>query len=249
MLRRINDCRRRVEKNRYKFITTYVETFHEKVYKEAEELYHAIRQDNPDTKDLTKTIEFLKVVSPGKRVPKYYEKKRKEMEEKYLRETQEKYSRGNNNGWAMQLNIPLMDIPDRPEQLNIPLMDIPDRPEQGNTPQLDIPDRPEQGNTPQLDIPGRPEQGNTPQLDIPDRPEQGNTPQLDIPDHPEQGNTPRLDIPDHAYFEMLEEIRKDPQLERIFSDFDMQGSDGTMDYFISDDMSPLEVELAQHSYE
>ena len=92
--RRLRDAEKRVERMHYKFINDYVKALHGDIYKKAEELYQSTRQKYPDgVKDLTKTYEFMKTVTPQKQVPRYY------MSRKTKEETTTK---------RMVLEIPLM---------------------------------------------------------------------------------------------------------------------------------------------
>ena len=71
--RRVREAEKRVERLHYKFINDYVKNLHHNIYKDAENLYNTIRQKYPDgVKDLTKTVEYMEVVTPGKTVPRYY---------------------------------------------------------------------------------------------------------------------------------------------------------------------------------
>ena len=230
MRRRINDVRRRVEKNKYKFVSTYIEGFHSKVYKEAEELYHTIRQNNPNTKDLTKTVDFLLKMTPSKPLPRYYKIKRNNPQGNLPKD----------NNRVMQLDIPQENLPKdnkRVMQLNIPLME-----KTAASQVIPITTAPEIA-APEI---AAPEQEEKTHLNIPDWAE------IAAPEQEEEET--HLDIPDRVYTEMLEEIRKDPDLSKVFNDINTQDydpeSDAIPDYFVvDDDISPLEIELAQLGYE
>ena len=93
--RRVREAEKRVERVRYKFITEYVRCLHGDIYKKAEELYDSTRQKYPDgVKDMTKTVEFMQVTTPNKRIPRYYSSRKTER-----RGTAE-----------MVLEIPLLDL-------------------------------------------------------------------------------------------------------------------------------------------
>ena len=68
----MRDAEKRTERLHYKFINEYVKALHRDTFDKAEDLYLKIRQLYPGVKDLTKTAEFVKVVTPNKRIPRYY---------------------------------------------------------------------------------------------------------------------------------------------------------------------------------
>ena len=71
--RRVREAEKRVERLHYKFINDYVKCLHKDTFDKAEELYRKIRQLYPhNVKDLTKTVEFMKVTTPDKAIPRYY---------------------------------------------------------------------------------------------------------------------------------------------------------------------------------
>ena len=70
--RRVRAAKRTLEKNKNKFICKYVESKHGDVFTEAKEVYERIKRCNPDKKDITKTSEYMSVVMPHKPIPYYY---------------------------------------------------------------------------------------------------------------------------------------------------------------------------------
>ena len=71
--RRVREAEKRVERMHYKFITDYVKSLHNDTFVKAEELYRKIRRLYPHgVKDLTKTAEYMEVVTPDKAIPRYY---------------------------------------------------------------------------------------------------------------------------------------------------------------------------------
>ena len=112
-----------------------------------------------------------------------------------------------------------------------------------------------QHESPPLDIPEPPARHESPPLDIPEPPARHESPPLDIPEPPARHESPSLDIPEHVYEELLQEIRKDPDLHAIFNDMDIQtdeylqtsstgDNDDMWDVFnICNETTPLESEL------
>ena len=95
--RRAREAEKRVERLHYKFITEYVKCLHKDTFDKAEELYRKTRQLYPHgVKDLTKTAEFMNVVTPDKAIPRYY----------VYRKTNE-----TNTEMEMVLEIPLIPLP------------------------------------------------------------------------------------------------------------------------------------------
>ena len=88
--RRVRDAEKRMERLHYKFISEYVKVLHGDIYEKAENLYQTTRQKYPRVKDLTKTMEYVKAVTPHKPVPRYY------------------MSRKTNTEMEMVLQIPLL---------------------------------------------------------------------------------------------------------------------------------------------
>ena len=92
----MRDAEKRTERLHYKFINEYVKALHRDTFDKAEDLYLKIRQlYPPGVKDLTKTVEFIKVVTPNKRIPRYY------MSRKTVEPNRE-----------MVLQIPLISVPE-----------------------------------------------------------------------------------------------------------------------------------------
>ena len=239
----MGDIKRRVEKNRTKFISMYIQAFYGDAYREAEQLYHNIRLNNPNSKDLTKTIDFMRLVTPDKPVPYYYCQKGDSHGETPC----------NDNKRVMVLNIPLMG-----KNLTSQIMStttttgheeemsaVQTPPEQEEMSVVQTP--PEQEEEMSV-VQTPPEQEEMSVVQTP--PEQEEEMSV-VQTPPEQGET-RLDIPDRVFVELLEEIKKDPDLHRVFNDINTQDYseiDDMLDSFIADDITPIEIELAQLGYE
>ena len=245
MKRRISDAKRRVEKNKAKFISMYTEAIHGDIYREADQLYNTIRQNNPRSKDLTKTLDFMLKVTPYKPVPRYYRTKRNNHQKTPCKD----------NNSVMVLNIPLME-----KTLASQIMSITTTTEQEETSVVQAAPEQEEETSVVQPAPEQ-EEGMSVVQAAPEQegemsvvqaaPEQEGEMSV-VQAAPEQEET-HLDIPDRVYVEMLEEIRKDPDLYRIFNDINTQDyhqeSDDMLDSFTADDISPIEIELAQLGYE
>ena len=71
--RSVREAEKRSERVYFKFISSYVKHVHSDIYEEADSLHKTIRGKYPaSVKDLTKTREFMDVVAPNKKVPRYY---------------------------------------------------------------------------------------------------------------------------------------------------------------------------------
>ena len=232
MKRRIGDVRRRVEKNKAKFISMYIEAIYGHIYREAEQLYHTIRLNNPRSKDLTKTLDFMLRVTPDKPVPYYYRAKGNSHKETPRKD----------NKSEMVLNIPLM------EKTLVSQIMSPTTTTEQEEEMSAVQTPPEQEEMSAVQTP--PEQEE--EMSVVQTPPEQEEEMSVVQTPPEQGET-HLDIPDHVYVEMLEEIRKDPDLHRIFNDINTQDYhpeiDDMLASFIADDISPIEIELAQLGYE
>ena len=233
--RRIGDVRRRVEKNKFKFITMYTQNVYFEIYQEAERAYNTINRNNPGTKDLTKTLDFFEKVAPEKPVPHYYHTGRTNRQE----------SRKNNER-VMTLNIPLMKKPAISEKLltkttareeTAVIQPAPAREEMEV-----IQTAPEQEEMEAIQT--APEQEEMEAIQTAPEQEEMEV----IQTAPEQEET-HLIIPDRVYTELLDELKKDPELHKIFNDFNPPQSDDILDAFVGDEISPLEIELSQLGYD
>ena len=237
MKRRISDTKRRVEKNKAKFISMYTEAVYGDIYREAEQLYFTIKQNNPHSKDLTKTLDFMLRVMPNKTVPRYYQT---------MRNKHQKTPRKDNKR-VMVLNIPLMEkttTTEQKEETSV-VQAAPEQEEETSVVQT----APEQEEMSIVQTAPEQEEEMSIVQTAPEQEEEMSVVQSAL----EQEGI-HLDIPDRVYVEILEELRKDPDLYRIFNDITTPTppppeGDGILDSFIFDDISPLEIELAQYGYE
>ena len=224
--RRAGESRRRTERNKYKFITAYIQALHGDVYREAHNLYEVIKAKNPTTKDLTKTVDFVQNVTPEKKIPRHY----------LIRGCkQQKRLKSNTN---LVLNIPLMETTTAYAR-----MFRKRKTTTGNAPEQEgmstLPPAIEQEGMSTLTPPIEQEEMST----LPPALEQEEE-MSTLPPTLEQGDTD-LFISDRMYADLLLEIAKDPDLHSIFNNFNtgsLQTGD-TIDAFVADEISPLEIEL------
>ena len=66
------EAKRNDERLYYKFIVMYFQNLHKDLFEKEEDLYHEVREKNPNVKDLTKTAQFMAVAMPHIPVPRYY---------------------------------------------------------------------------------------------------------------------------------------------------------------------------------
>ena len=207
--RRDSDAKRTTERNKAKFISMYTQAVYGDIYQEAQQLYETIKQKNPGTKDLTKTIDFIQNVTPERTVPRYY----------FTRGSKQQKLHKNNT--RMVLNIPLMET----TQVSKVMSTM-------TTTGDALEDR---------DM-------------VASAPGDGQEEMSASQPAPEQEDT-HLDIPDRVYEELLQELRQDPDLYSIFNNFNPQDhytenqqSDDMSDAFVTDEISPIEIELSQLGY-
>ena len=199
----------------------YTQAVYGDIYQEAHQLYETIKQKNPTTKDLTKTIDFMQDVTPERTIPRYY------------------YKRGSNpqnlhkNNTHMVLNIPLMETTRISKAMTRVTSTDDALEERGMLASQSAPEQEEMSASQPA-----PEQEEM----VASQPA------------PEQEDT-HLDISDHVYEDLLRELRQDPDLYSIFNNFNPQDhhteshqSDDMWDAFVTDEISPIEIELSQLGY-
>ena len=159
------EAKRNQERLHFKFIVNYVKELHPEIFTKAAELYDEIKENNPNVYDLTKTVQFMSRVTPGKPIPRYY----------YQRQTY-----GQQQQQHMVLQIPLL----RPDQLSATVPQLAAPSPQLPEPQLPGPQPQLAAPSPQLPEPQLP--GPQPQLAAP-------SPQLPEPQLP--GPQPQFAAP------------------------------------------------------
>ena len=213
------EAKRNDERLYYKFLVKYFENLHEDIYDEADKLYEETKKLNPKVKDLTKTAQFMDVVTPNIPVPRYYHNRQ-------LKSYTTTTHRGLQEGPQMVLHIPLHKLPPPPAptadmlSLTIPVPPQPSPPTTTTT-----------ADMPSLTIP------------VPPQPSQ---PIADMPSPPA---TPPLLIPEALCEQLLTELLADPNMAQIMNDFPFsEDKDDDMNMFVQadftmDDISPLEAEM------
>ena len=226
------------DKNRHaRFISEYVKARHNHVYMEADQFFRDIRERNPHKKDMCKTEEFLKITTQYTSYAHFYKRrkttpKKPENKDNMVRNIAPKKPKNMDN---MLLNITLMSCEETSTK------------NQDETPLPAIPELETQDEIPPPAIPELETQDEIPPPAIPELETQDETPQLVIPELETQDETPQLVIPEHVYKELLQELRNDPDLYRIFNDMDIpdnenQQTDTTVD---NDDMNIPDNESQQ----
>ena len=260
--RRSRDAKRNVERLHFKFIAKYIEGLHGDAFIEAQELYEHAKRKNPKVKDLTKTAEFMSVVTPNKPIPRHYKR----------RQVCDATPQILNDMSRMVLNIPLVQL--QPDASLPPAVTSPPSPPAVTSPPLPTvvasPPSP-----PTVASPPSPPMVTSPPLPTvvasPPSPPTVTSPPLPAvaasPPFPPTVTSPAASpplppLPSDVYQSLLEELKQDPDLWRILNDFPVLGyedmdtsvadEDTGMDTFvaqdmgdafISDDLTPLEIEL------
>ena len=257
------EAKRNQERLHFKFIVNYVKELHPEIFTKAAELYDEVKENNPNVYDLTKTVQFMARVTPGKPIPRYY----------YQRQT---YGQQQQHQQHMVLQIPLLrpdHLPEPQPQLAAPSPQLPEPqlPEPqpqlaAPSPQLPEPQLPEPqpqlaAPSPQLPEPQLPEPqpqltAPSPQLPEPQPQLPGPLPSPQLPEPQPQLPEPQSQLPEPSplllspdvYMDMLSEIQCDPELDQIFNTL-IHDDDDTMNELIwnniysTNDMTPLEKNM------
>ena len=104
------EAKRNNERLEYKFFFEYFKRQHEDLYGEARSFYEKVKKNNPNVRDLTKTIEFVAKTKPNEDIPKYY----------YRRRAQAAPARPKQTELTMVLNIPLATNPSSQAPIETP---------------------------------------------------------------------------------------------------------------------------------
>ena len=171
-----------------RFISDYVMSKYNDIYTEAEQIFNFLSEKNPKKKDVRKTEEFLRMTTEYHSYNEYYSR----LKCTTRNCTTPKTTPTNENN--MVLNITLMSREETSrKQHEIPSVDLP----QAEIPPVDLP----QAEIPPVDLP----QAEIPPVDLP----QAEIPPVDLP---------QAEIPNDMYEGLIEELRNDPDLKRIFDD-------------------------------
>ena len=226
------------DKNRHaRFISEYVKARHNHIYMEADQIFRDIREKNPQKKDMCKTEEFLKITTQYTSYAHYYNRRRTTLKKP-----------GNKDN--MVCNI----APKKPKNMDNMLLNITLIPceeistkNQDEIPPPAIHELETQDEIPPPAIHELETQDEIPSPAIPELETQDEIPPPAIPELETQDETPQLVIPEPVYKDLLQELRNDPDLYRIFNDMDIpdnenQQTDTTVD---NDDMDILDNESQQ----
>ena len=267
--RKIRDAEMRKERLHFKFITNYVRNLHGDVFIEAQELYEHVKRKNPRVRDLTKTKEFMSVVMPSAKIPRYYENRRLVCDAQVHRDMS-----------RMVLNIPLVQlhsnaplpptvpspplpptVPSQPLPPTVPSPPLPPTvPSPPLPPTVPSPPLPPTVPSPPLPptVPSPPLPPTVPSPPLPPTvPSQPLPPTVPspplpptVPSQPLPPTVPSPPLPFDTYQELLADLQKDPELYKILNDFPVLDYEDTTvadecmgDAFISSDLTPLEIEL------
>ena len=230
LIRRRELRAKRTEENLHaKFISGYIKAKYHDIYTEAYQAYWRVREKNPARKDMTKTVDFLKMTTPYTSYPVYYYSRRKETG-KNKGDTPPKKTR---NTYDIVLNIPLIsanEIATRNDETQPPdSHEIPTRNDETQPPDShEIAIRNDETQPPDShEIPTRNDETQPPDShEIATR----------------NDETQPLVISGTVYEDLLQEINQDPDLYRIFNDMDIPDIDDMLD-------TPLERELNQLGFD
>ena len=219
-----------------RFISTYVQEKYPDIYTEANSFYTRLDQMYPGKRDLRKTAEFLHTTQGVKSMYQHYYRNKCNKKKTYSPDT-------------MQLRIQFLDQNEIPmgmlQQKNAYASEVPSVTDISST----VPDL-------HADEPsGIPDVHADESSSIPDlhADEPSGIPDVhadessSIPDvHADEP----LCIPDNVYQDLLRELREDPNLKAIFSDFESSEEDDIIDELIphADEETPLEWELHNLGY-
>ena len=232
------EARRNDERLYFKFFVKYFENLHKDLHDKAMNLYEETKKLNPNVKDLTKTAQFMAVVTPGLPVPRYY----------HHRQLKADITRQIQGGPRMVLQIPLRkQQPHQPSPSAAPCIPSPPPP---------VPHQPSPSAAPCIPSPPPPvphQPSPSAAACIPSPPAPVPSQSAPVPAQP----APLL-MPDSTFQQLLTELLKDPNLEQIMNNFPFSNDNDDMnpfvqdddmnpfvqdDVFMMDDTSPLETEL------
>ena len=226
-------AKRTVESNHAKFISQYMKSKHPDIYAEAEQVYQSMKERNPGRKDITKTIDFLKFTTPYTTYPVYYYQRRKTTQ-KNKGDTAQTTKNIRHTMHDMVLNIPLISSQEMAARSDI----------------SHPPDITEQPPAIHEQPPTIPEQPPA----IHEHPPAVHEQPPPIHEQPQAIPEQQLVIPDQLYEDLLQELRQDPDLYRIFNNMDSPGNDMDIpdsdmwDVFNMCEPTPLEAELARQGF-
>ena len=248
------DAQKTNERLYYKFIACYVEGTYKEIYEDAEQLFNQAKRENPGVRDLTKTDTYMEAVHPGAPIPRYYITRKLKTSSPPTPPTQPQ----------LVLNIPLLPArtikhSSQPEAATSPPV-ASTQSEVTTPPEVSI--QHEAATSPpvastQSEVTTPPEVSIQPvastQSEVTTPPEVSIQPEAAT--QPPEVSTPLL-LPSELYQEVLNELRRDPEVWKCLNDFPIEDDfmdDGNMNDSVVQDMgdvffhhmsTPLEIELA-----
>ena len=216
--------------NRAQFITAYTEAMHPEIYREADEMYTYLKELYPGKRDMRKVPQFLSLTTGIKNLNAYYYKN------KMSRKTNQKKPDQDN----MVLEIPLAKYTGESTSSIMP--------DTGESTSSIMPDTGESTSS------IMPDTGESTTSIMPDTGESTSTIMPDTSEStssimPDTGESTSITMPDNVYKDLLTELAKDPDLTRIFNDFDgWEEDDMIIEGENIDELTPLEWELHNLGY-
>ena len=250
----------------YKFIVKYIEGLHGDLFTKVQDLYKDTKQKNPNVRDLTKTVQFMTVVTPNKPIPRHYKYRRPKVINPMPQQPKVNNpipQMVNNTMPQMALHIPLLKL--RPS--DVTSQPSPAVPVSQPSPPVSVSQPSPLLLSPDVYQDLLNELQHDPELrqiinDFPDTPVPVSQPSPPVPvSQPSppvsvSQPSPLLLSPD-VYQDLLNELQQDPELRQIINDFpdddesmnDFPDDDKSMNDFVwndinmPDDISPLENEI------
>ena len=209
---------------RTQFIAAYTEALHPDIYNKADKMYEELKELYPGKRDVRKTPQFLSLTTGTKSINSYYYKKKMSKKTR-----QEKFDN-------MVLTIPLEKYT-HPQSTSI-------NPNETSASTLELTSiNPDETNPPTVVLTSiNPDETNLSTVVL-------------TSTNPDETNAPAGELTsgimsDHIYNDLLAELAKDPDLTKIFNDFDdiLKEDDIIIDYQDMDEQTPLEWELHNLGY-
>ena len=248
----------RMDETRHaRFITEYVKAKYNDIYTEALQLYNDIKEKNPTKKDPRKTLEFLRITTPYTSYTEYYKRQKGSSNS-----SPNTLQISNDN---MLLNVELMPL-SHIRQVGIPLSHGREAESHGPEAESHGPEAKSHGpeaesHGPEAESHGPEAESHGPEAESHGREAESHGPEAESHGPEAESHGPEAEIPimsQDMYESLVAELRKDPELQRIFEDIpdefynpdneDMSYNPDMWDSFSIDEPTPLEVELSQFGF-
>ena len=262
----------------YKFIAGYVEGQHKEIHKECMALYEQAKHENPGVKDLTKTAAYMRTVHPGVEIPRYYNSRK--IKSSLLTQTEETRTT-HEIVLNIPLLSPQTIMASFPPQREVSTQSSPPQPEVSTVSTQSSPEvstlpvlspeiyqnlLDELRRDPELwkclnDFPIEDDVSTVSTQSLPPQPEVSTVSTQSSPPQPEVSTVSTQSSPEvstlpvlspEIYQNLLDELRRDPELWKCLNDFPIEDDDDDINQFILEDMqdvlfddglTPLESEL------